>query len=263
MKNELIQETYEKNCKDFDISAFEEDIKELDQKLIDLDVRIAEKKNNVQDASLTKISGEDIQKIRLFYENFPNFSNLLSNELSEIPVISGGEVLFSRFLTSVEKFRSTTGKAEDWTEFRKELELKKHDLKVQIEVLKSSLVTEKSKRPQPTTAEKEDAVKYICDCIDSLDAEVSRSRESGSSTINSRSISQSRKNRRRTAVDLQKLQNTIREGVQADSVREDSVGNSNTTIEEDSEGSSDDLENPFASFVNPDISIPLLSEDED
>lgn len=43
----------------------------------------------------------------------------------------------------------------------------------------------------------------------------------------------------------------------------DSVGNSNTTIEEDSEGSSDDLENPFASFVNPDISIPLLSEDED
>lgn len=43
----------------------------------------------------------------------------------------------------------------------------------------------------------------------------------------------------------------------------DSVGNSNTTIEEDSEGSSDDLENPFASFVNPDISISLLSEDED
>ena len=204
MKNELIQETYEKNCKDFDISAFEEDIKELDQKLIDLDVRIAEKKNNVQDASLTKISREDIQKIRLFYENFSNFSNLLSNDLSEIPVISGGENLFSRFLTSVEKFRSTTGKAEDWTEFRKELELKKHDLKVQvrvvpssilvlfkkiffvikyqpnkIEVLKSSLVTEKSKRPQPTTAEKEDAVKYFCDCIDSLDAEVSRSRESG------------------------------------------------------------------------------------
>merc|ERR1711937_305251 len=144
-----------------------------------------------------------------------------------------------------------TGKAEDWTEFRKELELKKLDLKVQIEVLKSSLVTEKSKRPQPTTAEREDVVKYICDCIDSLESEVSRSRESGSSTINSRSISQSRKNRRRTAVDLEKLQNTIREGVQADSV------------EEDSEGSSDDLENPFASFVNPDISIPLLSEDED
>ena len=44
--------------------------------------------------------------------------------------------------------------------------------------------------------------------------------QKGSSTINSRSISQSRKNRRRTAVDLQKLQNTIREGVQADSIRE-------------------------------------------
>ena len=140
MKNELIQETYEKNCKDFDISAFEEDIKELDQKLIDLDVRIAEKKNNVQDASLTKISREDIQKIRLFYENFSNFSNLLSNELSEIPVISGGENLFSRFLTSVEKFRSTTGKAEDWTEFRKELELKKHDLKVQVRVVSLSIL---------------------------------------------------------------------------------------------------------------------------
>ena len=107
--------------------------------MIELDVKIAEKKNNVQDASLTKISGEDIQKIRLFYENFSIFSNLLSNDLSEIPAISGGENLFGRFLTSVEKFRSTTGRAEDWTEFRKEFELKKHDLKVQVRVISLSM----------------------------------------------------------------------------------------------------------------------------
>ena len=36
MKNELIQETYEKNCKDFDISAFEDDMKELDQVAMNL-----------------------------------------------------------------------------------------------------------------------------------------------------------------------------------------------------------------------------------
>ena len=113
--------------------------------MIELDEKIAEEKNNVQDISLTKISGEEIQKIRFFYENFSNFSNLLSIDLSEIPVISGGENLFSRFLTSIQKFRSTTGKAEDWTEFRKELELKKHDLKVQVRVVSLSILVLVSK----------------------------------------------------------------------------------------------------------------------